>query len=189
MKKLAIGAVVLGIGLHLGAGVSFAQDPELPLAWKGDGEATFVGRDGEQEIDFDFEIHIDSEGVVTGHTSTGDGQAQIERFYYGEEVKSEYPALNSRKIVLALSIRGGDTPLLVLMDGRALGAKMFYGELRLARLNAEGMKEALDIGNKSATAISEESLPSGLKKALKESVPMGYFGVEGKPAADEKESG
>lgn len=185
MYKLSIGALVAGMGLFLLAGVSFAQEPELPLAWEGKGAATFIGNEGEQKIDFDLKFKIDSEGVVSGQTSTGDGQAQIERFYYGEEVKSQSPALPSRKAVLVLSIRGGDTPLLAILDGRALGDKHFYGELRLARMNAEGIKEALDIGNKTATEVSAEALPSGLKKALKESVPMGYFGVKGKRLAEE----
>ena len=186
MKTHTIGAVALAVGILLVGGVSFGQEAEVPLTWEGDGEATIIGRDGQEEIKFDLKFHIDEDGVVSGSTSTGDGAAEIERFYYGDPVKSESPALDSRKLILALSIESSDTPILVIMNGQVLGEKYFYGEIRLTRLNAEGMKEGLNIGNKTATSLSAEGFPSGVKKALEKSVPMGYFEVQGKRAAESK---
>jgi len=175
---------MVAMGVILFGGTSFAQEPEVPLTWKGEGEATFISGDGEREIEFDLDFHVDSEGYVKGKTTTDEGGTDLERMYYGDPEEAEYPALDSRKLILVLSI-DADTPILVIMNGQVLDDKYFYGELRLARQNAEGMEEALDLGNKMATSIYPDSLPSGLKKALKNSAPMGYFEVKGKKVTEE----
>ncbi len=180
MLSYTRGMFMLAVGVILLAGASFAQEPEVPLTWEGEGEVDFISSDGGGEIDFDLEFHVDEEGLVEGSTSTDSGSSELERLYYGDPVDADYPALDSRKLILVLSIDSADTPLLVIMDGRLLGDKYFYGEVRLAEKNKEGMKDALDLGNKMATPIYEGSLPSGLKKAMKNSVPMGHFEVEGK---------
>jgi hypothetical protein len=173
----------MAVGILLLTGVTYAQEPDVPMTWKGEGEATFISSDGEREIEFDLEFHVDSEGYVTGETSTDEGGTDLERLYYGDPVDAEYPALDSRKLILVLSIES-DTPILIIMNGQVLNDKYFYGELRLARQNADGMEDALDIGNKMATSIYADSLPSGLKMALKNSAPMGYFEVIGKKVTD-----
>ena len=175
---------ILTMGVFLISGMALAQEPDVPLTWKGEGEATFFTSDGEEEIDFDLEFHVDSDGYVSGKTTTDDGGSDLEKLYYGDPDDAQYPALDSRKLILVLSVESSGSQYLVILDGRVLADKHFYGELRLARASSGDIKDALDIGNKQATAIYEDSLPSSLKKAFRKSVPMGHFEVDGNLVSD-----
>lgn len=180
LHKLLLAAAVAA----LAGASSMAQEPEVPLTWKGSGEANFYTMEGESEIDFDLEFHVDEEGMVTGKTSNEDGSTVLEKFYYGEEVSAKSPALKSRRLVLVLKLQSSDEPWLIILNGTVLGGKYFHGELRITSQDAEGMKDALNLGDKMAVEMASNSLPSGLKKAIDKSAPMGFFEVEGKIVTD-----
>ncbi|MCA9446600.1 MAG: hypothetical protein KC931_05760, partial [Candidatus Omnitrophica bacterium] len=150
MSFVRLGSVMALVTL-LFAGACFAQEPEVPLTWKGAGEANFISSNGEQEIEFDLEFHVDEDGMVTGKTTNDEGSTELEKFYYGNEVDGEYPVMDSRRLIIVLRLKSSDMPLLVIMNGTVLGDKYFYGELRLASPNEDGMEEALDLGDKMAT--------------------------------------
>ncbi|MFH1740912.1 MAG: hypothetical protein ABIH23_18050, partial [bacterium] len=131
-----IGIAVAGIML-LGM-TSVAQDPEPPFTWKGKGVASFISKEGPNDVHFDIQIRIDADGTVSGKTSTDDGSADIERLYYGEKVKFELPELTARRLVLVLMInKDSDNPSVVIMNGRTLVDKFCYGELLIRRISAD----------------------------------------------------
>lgn len=171
------------VAVMLTGAASVAQEPEVPLTWKGSGEANFYTVEGESEIDFDLEFHVDEDGMVTGKTSNEEGSTVLEKFYYGEEVSAKSPALKSRRLVLVLKLQGSE-PWLVILNGTVLGGKYYHGEVRLTTPDAEGIKEALNLGDKMAVEMAANSFPSGLKKAIDKSTPMGFFEVEGKLVTD-----
>jgi hypothetical protein len=166
-------------GLTLFGMVALAAEPEPPLTWKGKGEATFVSEGGTRDLKFDLTLNVDKDGNVSGETSTEDGSAKIERLYYSESVKAEMPRLESRKMILVLSLKT-DTPTLIIMNGQALSNTFCYGELRAGRMSAEGLKESLAIGNKEATLMEGGTLPSGVQKALQKCSPIGCYQITGK---------
>ena len=178
-----IGIAVVAIML-LGI-TSVAQEPEPPFTWKGKGVAPLISEEGVNEIEFNIEIRIDADGMVSGKTSTYDGSADIERLYYGENVEFELPEFAARKLILVLIInKDSDNPSVVIMNGRALVDKFCYGEILIRRLSKD-LQEALDIGSKLATPIDEDALPEGLQKALKECIPLGCFKMSGTFAPQE----
>jgi len=179
MKRNRWMAAMTVLGVILLGTIGMAQDPEPPLTWKGKGQATLISEEGTRDIEFDLRIHVGEDGIVSGEVSTEDGNAQLERLYYGEKVKFDFPGLESRRLVLVLSLRDSDNPSVIIMNGQALADRFGYGELRARRLSAEGLKEALDLGNKEPTLLEEGALPEGVRKALEESAPMGCFKMTG----------
>ena len=65
-----------------------AQDTELPLKWEGKGGVSFIGQYGTEDIEFDFELSIDEQGMVTGQTNNEDGASKIKHVFCSE--KKEY---------------------------------------------------------------------------------------------------
>ena len=148
-----------------------------PLTWKGKGVSSFISRDGTEEIQFNIRIHIDVDGIVEGEAYTDDGSASIAQLYYGEKVSFELPEFDARKLILVLVINeDSDNPSLIIMNGRMLVDRFCYGEIFVKRYE-EG--EGLDIDNNFATPIDEEYLPSEIRRALKDSLPIGCFQMTG----------
>lgn len=171
-------------GMLLFSGIALGQEPELPFAWEGKGEATFISRNGQRNLEFQLKFHVDEEGNLSGGTSTEEGSTDLERLYYGESIKSESIGLESRRLVLVLTTKNTETPILVILSGLVLGDQYFYGEIRLTRPNIEGVKEGLDLGSKVATPLDGDNLTTGLQKALKQTIPMGHFNIVGNRVED-----
>ena len=59
-KKLVlafVAAVMMGMPC-------MAQDVQPPFTWEGKGSALFIGQYGTEEMDFQFELSIDEQGMV-----------------------------------------------------------------------------------------------------------------------------
>jgi len=160
---------------------SLAQEIEPPFTWKGKGEASFIAEYGINELSVDFELSVDANGGIKGRTSTEDGDSAVKHVFYGERMEHELPGYYSRKAIVVLMINeDGGEPMLAIMDGRLLAGRFFTGEVRLAR-SEQGSEtnRALGVGDPVGTPIEEDYLPSSLKSALKKSMPLGSFKIEG----------
>jgi len=165
-----------------------AQDVEPPFTWEGKGSASFISEGGTEEIDFQFELSIDEQGMFEGQTSNEDGTSKIQHVFYTEKKQYDFPGFFSRNLVIVLMINEyGDNPLLSVLDGRILVDKFIYGEVMLTRFEeGSDTAKALGIGNPQATLMEDDELPSSLKSALKKCLPFGMVKIEGdyKTAAD-----
>jgi len=126
-----------------------AQDPELPFTWEGKGSLSFISQGGTEDIEFDFELSIDEQGMFTGQASTEDGTSEIKHVFYTEKKQYDYPGFFSRNLVIVLVINEyGDNPLLIVLNGRILMDKFFYGEEMLTRFEEDSdIAKALGVGN------------------------------------------
>jgi len=169
-----VAAVMMGIPC-------MAQDMEPPFTWEGKGTASFISEGGIQEIDFQFDLSIDEQGMVDGKTSNEDGTSKIKHVFYTEKKQYDIPGLFTRNIVIVLMFNEyGGTAMLGVLNGRLLGDTFLYGEMMLTGYEeGSDTAKALGIGNPEATLMEEDELPYGLKSALKKCVPIGVVKIEG----------
>jgi len=186
--KLSIKAFVLTLLAAVMGMPCMAQDVEPPFTWEGKGSVLFISQGGTEDIDFQFELSIDEQGMFEGQTSNEDGTSKIKHVFYTEKKQYDFPGFFSRNLVIVLMINEyGDNPLLSVLDGRILVDRFFYGEVMLTRFEeGSDTAKALGIGNPQATLMEDDELPSSLKSALKKCLPFGMVKIEGdyKTAAD-----
>ena len=158
-----------------------AQDVEPPFTWKGKGVASFISEGGVEDIDFQFELSIDEQGMVDGKTSNEDGSSKIERVFYTEPKQYDFPGFFTRNIVIVLMFNeGGDYPMLSVLNGRILVDKFLYGEMLLTGYEAgSDTAKVLGFGDSEATLIDQDGLPNDLKSVLEKCVPIGMVKIEG----------
>jgi len=187
--KLSTKAFVLAFVAAVMVGMPcMAQDVEPPFTWEGKGIVSFISQGGIEDIDFQFALSIDEQGMFEGQTSNEDGTSKIKHVFYTEKKQYEFPGFFSRNLVIVLVINEyGDDPLLSVLDGRILVDKFFYGETLLTRFEeGSDTAKALGVGNSYATLMEDDELPGSLKSALKKCLPFGMVKIEGdyKTAAD-----
>jgi len=187
--KLSTKAFVLAFVAAVMMGMPcMAQDVEPPFTWEGQGTASLISEGGTEEIDFQFELSIDEQGMFEGKTSNEDGSSTIKHVFYTEPKQYDFPGFFSRNLVIVLMFNEyGDNPLLSVLNGRILVDKFFYGEAMLTSFEeGSDTAKALGIGNPQATLMEDDELPSSLKSALKKCLPFGTVKIEGdyKTAAD-----
>jgi len=158
-----------------------AQEVEPPFTWEGKGTAWLIIGDGTNEIDFQFELSIDEQGMFDGKTSSEDGTSKIKHVFYTEKKQYDFPGFFSRKIVIVLMFNEyGDNPMLAVLNGRILGDKFLYGEVMLTKYEeGSDTARALGVGDSEATLMEEDELPSDLKSAMKKCLPIGMVKIEG----------
>ncbi len=152
--------------------VSFGQDVDVPLTWKGQGHA--VGIDNGEIADTTLEIliKVDEDGWVTGKFSTDTEEASIEHFYYGVAEDGV------RKLVVVLVQK--ESNKLFVVSGRMLLGKLFYGEVFAKDYEKDGaIEKGLSLGDRMAQEIYSDYIPQGLEKALKKCKPIGMLGAKG----------
>ena len=158
-----------------------AQDVEPPFTWEGKGSGSFIGQYGTEEADLQLELSIDEQGMVEGQSSTDDGTAKIQHYFYTEKKEYEFPGFFSRNIVIVFTLNEyGDNPMLSVLNGRVLLDKFIYGEVLLTRYEeGSDTAKALGVGDPEATLMEDDELPSSLKSALKKCIPFGVVKIEG----------
>ena len=158
-----------------------AQDVEPPFTWEGKGSATFISQEGTEDIDFQFELSIDEQGMFEGQTSNEDGISKIKHVFYTEQKPYDFPGFFSRNLVIVLMINEyGANPMLCVLNGRLLVDKFFYGEAMLTRFEGgSDTAKALGVGNSQATLMEDDELPDRLKSALQKCLPFGMVKIEG----------
>ncbi|MHC4497154.1 MAG: 3-keto-disaccharide hydrolase, partial [Planctomycetota bacterium] len=176
-KKLVlafVAAVMLGIPC-------MAQDVEPPFTWEGKGSGSFISEGGTEDINFQFELSIDEQGMFKGQTSNEDGTSKIKHVFYTEPKQYDFPGFFSRKLVIILLINEyGDNPMLSVLNGRVLVDRFLYGEIMLTGYEeGSDTARALGVGNPEATLMEGDELPDGLKSALKKCLPFGMVKIEG----------
>jgi len=174
VPRSGIVLAVLMITAWLGAGWVYAQDPQLPFSWKGDGAAWMMGKEGVEEVVFQIQLKIDVDGTTTGKFFNEDGEASIERMFFESEVDG------ARKVYLLLSIENDDAKRMVLMNLRVLKGTLVYGEIMMYKYEEGGeLEKGLGWGDKIAQEIYPDYLPSSLGKALKTFRPVGVMKATG----------
>jgi hypothetical protein len=187
--KLSIKAFVLTfLGAVMMETPCMAQDVETPFTWEGKGSGSFISQYGTEDIDFQFELSIDEQGMFEGQTSNEDGTFRIKHVFYTEKRQYDYPGFFSRNLVIVLVINEyGDNPMLAVLNGRVLVDRFFYGEVMLTRFEeGSDTTKALGVGNPQATLMEDDELPWNLKSAIEKCLPFGMVKIEGdyKTAAD-----
>ena len=139
-----------------------AQDVQPPFTWEGKGAGSFIGEGGIEEVDFQFELSIDEDGMVAGTTSSEDGTSKIQHVFCTEKKEYGWPGFFSRKIVIVLMFNeGGDSSMLGILNGRILVDKFIYGEMMLTTYEeGSDTAKALGVGNPETTLIEGDELPS-----------------------------
>ena len=158
-----------------------AQDVELPFNWEGKGSGTFISEYGSDELDFQFELTVDEQGMFKGQTSNDEGISKIKHVFYTEKKEYDFPGFFTRNIVIVFMLNEyGNTPMLSVLNGRVLLDRFLYGEVLLTRYE-EGSDTAkgLGVGNPVATLMEDGELPYSLKSALKKCLPFGTAKIEG----------
>ena len=181
MKRLRKKLVTLFVaGVMIGI-PCMAQDVEPPFTWEGKGSGSFISGGGAEDINFDFELSIDAQGMFEGQTRNEDGISKIKHVFYAESREHDLPGFFSRKLIVILLINEyGDNPILSVLNGRALVDRFFYGELMLTQYEAGShTAKALGVGNPEATLMEGDELPGGLKSALETCLPFGMVKIEG----------
>ncbi len=158
-----------------------AQDVEPPFTWEGKGSVSFIGQYGTEDIDFQFELSIDEQGMFDGQTSNEDGTSKIKHVFYTEKKQYDFPGFFSRNLVIVLLIdEYGNNPMLSIVNGRILVDKFLYGEAMLTSFEeGSDIAKALGVGDPYATLMEDDELPSSLKSALKKCLPFGMVKIEG----------
>ncbi|MHC4242066.1 MAG: 3-keto-disaccharide hydrolase, partial [Planctomycetota bacterium] len=172
-----------------------AQDVEPPFTWEGKGSVSFISEEGgREEIDLQFELSIDDQGMFAGQASIEDRTFEIEikHVFYTEKKQYDFPGLFSRKVVIVFPFYGNADNLFAVFNGRILMDKFFYGEAMLT-VYEEGsdIAKALGVGNPYATLMEDDELPWNLRSALKKCIPLGMVKIEGDyktPAAPANET-
>jgi hypothetical protein len=158
-----------------------AQDAEPPFTWAGKGSGSFISEGGIEELDFQFELSVDEQGMVEGQSSSENGNAGIKHVFYTEAKQYDFPGFFSRNIAIVFMLNEyGDTPMLSILNGRMLLDKFLYGEVMLTQYEqGSDTAKALGIGNPVATLMDDDELPYSLKSALKKCLPFGVVKIEG----------
>jgi hypothetical protein len=176
LKKGSRLVAFVALFLLAGTAASFAQNPQLPFNWKGDGTAWILGKDGVGEVAFKGKFRIDAEGKITGDFSdpeNPDNKAVIERMYFTADAEG------TRKVYLILTI-GDDEKSLVLLSLRVLKDSFGYGEILIKELEKDGeIEKGLSLGDKAVQEIYEDYIPAGVEKALKKLRPIGVMKMSG----------
>lgn len=169
-----IAALIIGVSC-------LAQSVEPPFAWEGEGKASLISEDGITEIQFDFELSVDEQGVFEGQTSNEDGASRVKHVFYADEEHHEFGVF-SRKVALVLAVNEyGNDPILSILNGRLLVGRFFYGEVLFARYEAgSDTAKALGVGRSEATYMPDGELPWSVKSVLKECLPVGTVQIEGR---------
>ena len=164
-----------------------AQDVQPPFTWQGQGTGSFIGESGIEDVDFQFELSIDEQGIVSGKTSNDDGTSEIKHVFSSEKKEYDWPGFFSRKIVIVLMFdEYGSNPMLGVLNGRILVDKFIYGEMMLTGYEAgSDTAKALGVGNSEATLIEGDELPSELTAVLKKCFPIGTVKIVGDYKKDE----
>lgn len=166
-------AVIISVFLLIGTAASFAQDPQLPFTWKGDGTAWILGKEGIEEIAFKVKFRIAEDGTIAGEFFTEENKAVIERMYFTADTEGV------RRVYLVLSF-GNEEKSLGLLSLRVLKGSFGYGEIQAKKLEKDGeIEKGLELGNKSVQEIYEDYLPSSVDKALKKFRPVGFLKITG----------
>ena len=176
-KKLVlafVAAVMMGMPC-------MAQDTEPPFTWEGKGSASFFSEERIKDTDFQFELSVDEQGMVSGQTSAEDGTFKIKHVFYTEKKQYDFPGFFTRNIVIVFVFNEyGDTPILNVLNGRMLVDRFLYGEVMFTMYEAgSDLAKALGIGNPEATLMEDDELPGSLKSALKKCIPFGVVKIEG----------
>ena len=152
-----------------------AQDVEPPFTWEGEGAASLISEGGIEEINFEFELSVDEQGMVLGKTTNEDGTLEIEHVFYGETKEYELPGFYTRNIVIVFMLdESGSNPMLSILNGRVLVDKFLYGEVLLTRYEpGSETAKVLGVGDPEATLIYGDELPNMLKSVLKRCLPIG----------------
>lgn len=169
-----VAAVMMGIPCT-------AQEVEPPFTWEGKGAASFISEGGIQEIDFQFELSIDEQGMVDGKSTNEDGTSKIKHVFYSEPKQYDFPGFFTRNIVIVLMFdEYGGNPMLGVLNGRILMDKFLYGEMMLTGFEAgSDTAKALGVGDSEATLMEGDELPSSLRSVLKKCFPIGVVKIEG----------
>jgi hypothetical protein len=169
-----IGAVMMGIPC-------IAQEVEPPFTWEGKGAGSFISQSGIEELDFQFELSVDEQGMVKGQTSSENGMARIKHVFYTETNQYDFPDFFTRKIVIVFMLNeDGDTPMLSILNGRILVDKFLYGEVLMTTYEEDSeIAKALGVGDPEATLMEGDELPNRLKSVLKKCFPIGTAKIEG----------
>ena len=177
MTKVCILVLALNVTARIPC---IAQGVEPPFTWGGEGTASLVSEDGINEIDFQFELSVDEQGMFEGQTSREDGASRIKHVFYADEARHEF-GMFSRKVVIVLIINEyGDDPILSILNGRLLVDRFFHGEVLLARYEEGGdTARALGVGSPEATYMQDGELPGKVKSVLKECLPVGTVQIKG----------
>jgi len=158
-----------------------AQDAEPPFTWEGKGSGSLISEGGIEDINFEFELSIDEQGMFKGQASNEEGASRILHVFYTEPKQYDFPGFFSRKLVVVMLINEyGDNPMLSVLNGRVVVDKFLYGEVMLIGYEqGSDTAKALGVGNPEVTLIEDDELPYGLKSALKECLPIGVVKIEG----------
>ena len=178
LNRLIIGATAI---VTLLATTTQAQEAEPPFTWKGKGLVSFIAEYGINEINFDFDLAVDTNGGIKGKTTSNEGSSTLKHMFYGDRIDHPLPGYFSRKAILVLTINEqGSDPMLLVLNGRLLAGRLFTGEVLVKRYEpSSDTDRALGVGNSIATSIDEDYLPSSLKSALKGTMPIGTVKIEG----------
>jgi len=158
-----------------------AQDAEPPFTWEGKGSGSLISEGGIEDINFEFELSIDEQGMFKGQASNEEGASRILHVFYTEPKQYDFPGFFSRRLVVVMLINEyGDNPMLSVLNGRVVVDKFLYGEVMLIGYEqGSDTAKALGVGNPEVTLIEDDELPYGLKSALKECLPIGVVKIEG----------
>ncbi|MHC4700875.1 MAG: hypothetical protein ACYTFQ_09895, partial [Planctomycetota bacterium] len=158
-----------------------AQDVEPPFTWEGKGSGSFMSARGSEDLDFQFELSVDEQGMFKGGTSSDEGPSSIKHVFYTEKKQYQFPGFFSRNIVIVFTFTDNSgVPILSVLNGRILLDKLLYGEVMVTRYEeGSDTARALGVGNPEATLMEGDELPYSLKSALKECVPFGTVQIEG----------
>ena len=169
-----VAAVMIGVPC-------LAQDVEPPFKWVGKGSATFISEYGTEDMEFQFEMSVDEQGMVEGKTINEDGTSKIKHIFYTEPKHYDFPGFFSRNIIIVFMINEeSDNPMLAVYTARVLMDRLMYGEVMLARYEAgSDTARAFGVGDPEATLIYGDELPSDLKAAMKKCMPMGMAKIVG----------
>ncbi len=181
MKRLTKKLVLACVAAVMTAMPCIAQDVEPPFTWVGKGTGSFISEGGVEELEFQFELSVDEQGVVKGQTSSENGMARIKHVFSTEPKQYDFPGFFTRKIVIVFMVNeDGGTPMLYILNGRALVDKFLYGEVLLTTYEEESeTAKALGVGDPEATLMEGEELPSSLKSVLKKCFPIGVAKIVG----------
>lgn len=158
-----------------------AQEAEPPFTWEGKGEASFMSEQGIKDTEFQFELSVDEQGMVSGQAANEEGISKVKHIFYSEPQPHDWPGYFSRRIIIVLIFNeNGDYPLLGVYHGRLLLDKLLYGEILLTGYAAGSeIAKAFGVGDPEATLIEGEELPTNLKSVMKKCLPIGTVTIKG----------
>ncbi|MBD3265731.1 hypothetical protein GF373_03610 [bacterium] len=175
VQRFFMFCAVLAVGVVLST-AAMAQEPELPLKWEGKGKAAYIQYGYVESLEFTAQINVDTDGWVTGKFFNDEGEAKIQRFYYGQVVNGV------RDLIVVLLDKESNDPTVIILSGKIHDSHFFYGEIHAKPYDKSGeVEKGLNLGDQMAQEIFEGYKPSTLKKALKACKSIGCFVVKGQP--------